>query len=120
MILMWAYEAARLFRDRLVSKGDQDAFDNILQSVIQSDWSSVASGFGDLSKIIRFFLKLFDFFANFSLFFHLDTFFVTYGASGGHSPGAPLPPFGKTLGRMKVEDFVSVLEKGINRFSKKF
>lgn len=37
-----AYEARRLFRDRLVSSKDLDTFDNILSSIIQGDWGSDA------------------------------------------------------------------------------
>lgn len=36
---VWAYEACRLFRDRIVGQDDQNKFDSILNSVIQSDWS---------------------------------------------------------------------------------
>lgn len=37
-----AYEARRLFRDRLVSSKDLHTFDNILSSIIRGDWSSDA------------------------------------------------------------------------------
>lgn len=37
-----AYEARRLFRDRLVSLKDVHAFDNILSSIVRGDWSSDA------------------------------------------------------------------------------
>lgn len=37
-----AYEARRLFRDRLVSSKDLHTFDNILSSIIQGDWGSDA------------------------------------------------------------------------------
>ena len=35
-----AYEARRLFRDRIVTTKDLNAFDNILVSVIRGDWGS--------------------------------------------------------------------------------
>lgn len=35
-----AYEARRLFRDRLVSSKDRHTFDNFLSSIIRGDWSS--------------------------------------------------------------------------------
>lgn len=35
-----AYEARRLFRDRLVSSKDLHTFDNILSSIIRGDWGS--------------------------------------------------------------------------------
>lgn len=37
-----AYEARRLFRDRLVSSKDLHTFDNILSSIIRGDWASDA------------------------------------------------------------------------------
>lgn len=37
-----AYEARRLFRDRLVSSKDLHTFDNILSSIIRGDWGSDA------------------------------------------------------------------------------
>lgn len=35
-----AYEARRLFRDRLVSSRDRLNFDNILSSIIRGEWGS--------------------------------------------------------------------------------
>lgn len=35
-----AYEARRLFRDRLVSSRDLHTFDNILSSIIRGEWGS--------------------------------------------------------------------------------
>ena len=37
---IWAYEARRLFRDRIVGQDNRSKFDNMLQSVVRSDWSS--------------------------------------------------------------------------------
>lgn len=37
-----AYEARRLFRDRLVSSKDLHTFDNLLSSIIRGDWGSDA------------------------------------------------------------------------------
>lgn len=37
---IFAYEARRLFRDRIVGQDGQLKFDNMLQSVILSDWST--------------------------------------------------------------------------------
>ncbi len=34
-----AYEACRVFRDRLVAKEDRNAFDNILASAIRASWA---------------------------------------------------------------------------------
>uniref|UniRef100_A0AAR2JK60 Cytoplasmic dynein 2 heavy chain 1 n=1 Tax=Pygocentrus nattereri TaxID=42514 RepID=A0AAR2JK60_PYGNA len=85
-----AYEARRLFRDRLVSSKDLNTFDNILSSVIRGDWSS-------------------DVLDNTS-----DTFFVTWGASHeGRSQNQPLPPNGKPLGRLNTVDLTEVIRKGV-------
>ncbi|KAI4889837.1 hypothetical protein NFI96_027314, partial [Prochilodus magdalenae] len=85
-----AYEARRLFRDRIVSSKDLNTFDNILSSVIRGDWSS-------------------DVLDNTS-----DTFFVTWGASHeGRSPNQPLPPHGKPLGRLNTSDLTEVIRKGV-------
>ena len=37
---VWAYEALRLFKDRMVGVDSINRFDNILQSVVRADWSS--------------------------------------------------------------------------------
>ena len=37
---IWAYEARRLFRDRLVGNEAQSRFDTILMSVVRADWSA--------------------------------------------------------------------------------
>lgn len=39
LLEIWAYEACRLFRDRIVGQKSQEKFDAILKSVVQSDWS---------------------------------------------------------------------------------
>ena len=36
----WSYEAKRLFRDRLIGDKAISQFDSILNSVLQSDWST--------------------------------------------------------------------------------
>ena len=37
---VWAYEANRLFRDRLVGSVDIEAFDDILFTVLRTDWTA--------------------------------------------------------------------------------
>ena len=37
---IWAYEARRLFRDRIVGADGQAKFDKLLMSVVRSDWSA--------------------------------------------------------------------------------
>ncbi|XP_057206860.1 cytoplasmic dynein 2 heavy chain 1 isoform X3 [Triplophysa rosa] len=85
-----AYEARRLFRDRLVTSKDLNVFDNILSSVVRGDWGSDA-----LDNIT-------------------DTYFVTWATSHeGRAPGQPLPPHGKPLGRLNASDFSEIIHKGI-------
>uniref|UniRef100_W5MJK1 Cytoplasmic dynein 2 heavy chain 1 n=1 Tax=Lepisosteus oculatus TaxID=7918 RepID=W5MJK1_LEPOC len=88
-----AYEARRLFRDRLVTAKDISTFDNILQSVIRGDWGS-------------------DILENMS-----DAFYVTWGAAheAGSviAPGQSLPPHGKPLGRLNSTDLREVIHKGV-------
>ncbi|KAK5608849.1 Cytoplasmic dynein 2 heavy chain 1 [Crenichthys baileyi] len=91
-----AYEARRLFRDRLVSSKDIHNFDNILSSIIRGDWGSDALD-------------------NMS-----DGFYVTWGASEGAvvAPGQPLPPHGKQLGRLDSADLKQVIQKGVALYSR--
>ncbi|MFT7803200.1 cytoplasmic dynein 2 heavy chain 1 [Arapaima gigas] len=88
-----AYEAQRLFRDRIVTQKELNIFDNILQSVIRGDWGS-------------------DVLDNMS-----DRFYVTWGAEHefGYivAPGQSLPPHGKPLGRLHSEDLKEVIHKGV-------
>ncbi|KAK7489861.1 hypothetical protein BaRGS_00018883, partial [Batillaria attramentaria] len=99
LLEIWAYEAKRLFRDRIVGAENQSKFDNMLMSVIRSDWSA-------------------------NIFENVDTtFFVTWGArSDSGAPasgaGAPLPPFGKPLGKLSMEDLQEVIQKGIKLYSR--
>lgn len=37
---IWAYEARRLFRDRVVGSEGQSKFDSILMSTVRADWSA--------------------------------------------------------------------------------
>ncbi len=89
-----AYEGSRLFRDKLVGSDNKAAFDNIISTAFRSDWSAqipAAKEFG---------------------------YFVSFGAPGGCSPGAPVPHFGKPLGHLTPADLVPLLDKGITRFCK--
>uniref|UniRef100_A0A8C5EPV0 Cytoplasmic dynein 2 heavy chain 1 n=1 Tax=Gouania willdenowi TaxID=441366 RepID=A0A8C5EPV0_GOUWI len=91
-----AYEARRLFRDRLVSTKDIHTFDNILSSIIRGDWGSDALD-------------------NMS-----DGFYVTWGASEGvvMAPGQSLPPHGKQLGRLDSADLKQVIQKVLALYSR--
>ncbi|XP_025088458.1 cytoplasmic dynein 2 heavy chain 1-like isoform X3 [Pomacea canaliculata] len=99
LLEIWAYEARRLFRDRIVGADNQSKFDNLLMSVIRSDWS--ANIFENIDK----------------------TYFVTWGArtdtgAPASGAGAPLPPFGKPLGKLSPSDLQSVIERGIKLYSR--
>ncbi|XP_075905861.1 cytoplasmic dynein 2 heavy chain 1 [Nelusetta ayraudi] len=91
-----AYEARRLFRDRLVSLKDVHAFDNILSSIVRGDWGSDA-----LDNMT-------------------DGFYVTWGASEAAvmAPGQSLPPHGKQLGRLDSTDLKQVIQKGVALYSR--
>ncbi|XP_026994578.2 cytoplasmic dynein 2 heavy chain 1 isoform X2 [Tachysurus fulvidraco] len=90
-----AYEAHRLFRDKLASDKDLHAFDNILSSVIQGDWGS-------------------DVLDNLS-----DTYFVTWGASHeSRSHSKLLPLYGKPLGRLNSSDLTEVVRKGVLQYER--
>lgn len=59
LLEIWAYEARRLFRDRIVGADNQSKFDNLLMSVIRSDWSAnifenIDSSLTLIISIIRF------------------------------------------------------------------
>ncbi|XP_018422828.1 PREDICTED: cytoplasmic dynein 2 heavy chain 1 [Nanorana parkeri] len=93
-----AYEARRLFRDRIVTSKELNVFDNILVSVLQGDWGS-------------------DVLDNMT-----DLFNVTWGAlheTGSMlAPGQSLPPHGRPLGRLNSADFKDVIKKGLIQFSR--
>uniref|UniRef100_A0A7N9ATV1 Cytoplasmic dynein 2 heavy chain 1 n=1 Tax=Mastacembelus armatus TaxID=205130 RepID=A0A7N9ATV1_9TELE len=91
-----AYEARRLFRDRLVSSKDLHTFDNILSSIIRGDWGSDA-----LDNMT-------------------DGFYVTWGASEGAvmAPGQSLPSHGKQLGCLNFADLKQVIQKGVVLYSR--
>ncbi|XP_022324921.2 cytoplasmic dynein 2 heavy chain 1-like isoform X2 [Crassostrea virginica] len=96
---IWAYEARRLFRDRVVGSEGQSKFDSILMSTVRADWSA-------------------------NIFDNLDTdYFVTWGArheDGGPAvaAGAPLPPTGKPLGKLNTDDLTAVVERGLKLYSR--
>ncbi|XP_078258653.1 cytoplasmic dynein 2 heavy chain 1 isoform X2 [Rhinoraja longicauda] len=93
-----AYEAHRLFRDRLVGSKNRLIFDNILISVIRGDWGS------DLLDTM------------------MDSFYVTWGAwhevGSVTAPDQPLPPYGKMLGKLNSSDLKEVIQKGIVQYGR--
>ncbi|KAK7812802.1 LOW QUALITY PROTEIN: hypothetical protein U0070_019828, partial [Myodes glareolus] len=93
-----AYEARRLFRDKIVGMKEIHLFDNILTSVFQGDWGS-------------------DILDNMA-----DSYYVTWGArhsSGTNTvPGQPLPPHGKPLGKLTSADLKDVIKKGLIHYGR--
>ncbi|MXQ96699.1 hypothetical protein E5288_WYG013272 [Bos mutus] len=93
-----AYEARRLFRDKIVGAKELHLFDSILTSVFEGDWGS-------------------DVLDNMA-----DNFYVTWGAqhtSGTRSvPGQPLPPHGKPLGKLNSSDLKDVIKKGLIHYGR--
>ncbi|XP_034521541.1 LOW QUALITY PROTEIN: cytoplasmic dynein 2 heavy chain 1 [Ailuropoda melanoleuca] len=93
-----AYEAQRLFRDKIVGAKELHLFDSILASVFQGDWGS-------------------DVLDNMA-----DSFYVTWGArhsSGTRAaPGQPLPPHGKPLGKLNSADLKDVIRKGLIHYGR--
>ena len=84
---VWAYEACRLFRDKLVTEEDIEKFDMILKNVLYSDWNSKAA---DNLK---------------------QTVYTTSG-DANFSARSPLPKFGRGLGRLPLQNWEQVVEKG--------
>ena len=89
LLQMWAYEARRIFRDRLVGDKAYDKFESILASVLQRDWSlDLASSEPDGGA-----------------------FYVTWG----HTPSATnlSQSFGRQLGRLSAVDMEEMVTKSI-------
>uniref|UniRef100_A0A8C3BC42 Cytoplasmic dynein 2 heavy chain 1 n=1 Tax=Cairina moschata TaxID=8855 RepID=A0A8C3BC42_CAIMO len=91
-----AYEACRLFRDKLVGMKDLHVFDNVLMKVFQSDWGS-------------------DVLDNMA-----DIFYVTWGAcqEAFTTPGQALPPHGRPLGRLNSTDLKDTIKKGVIHYGR--
>ncbi|KAH0625160.1 hypothetical protein JD844_033332 [Phrynosoma platyrhinos] len=93
-----AYEARRLFRDKIVGTKELHVFDNILMKVFQGDWGS-------------------DILDNMA-----DSFYVTWGARHElgtvMAPGQTLPPHGRPLGKLNTADLKDVIRKGIIHYGR--
>ncbi len=94
LLAAWAYEAKRLFRDRLVGDKSHSQFDAILTSVLQSDWS--VDGLDQEGS----------------------AFYVTWGAGHAPSSGAVMAPFGRPLGRLSATDLQEIIGSGIVSYGK--
>ena len=88
---MWAYEARRLFRDRLVGEKDLNQFEAILGSVLRSEWSADAS----------------------SLDYHGGAFYITLGSPHSSASDAIAASFGRPLGRLSAADLQEIVAKEI-------
>ncbi|NXK72907.1 DYHC2 protein, partial [Amazona guildingii] len=91
-----AYEAHRLFRDKLVDTKELQIFDNVLMKVFQGDWGS------DVQDNMA------------------DTFYVTWGAcqEAFITPGQSLPPHGRPLGKLNSTDLKDIVQKGIIHYGR--
>uniref|UniRef100_A0A672TN04 Cytoplasmic dynein 2 heavy chain 1 n=1 Tax=Strigops habroptila TaxID=2489341 RepID=A0A672TN04_STRHB len=91
-----AYEAHRLFRDKLVDMKGLHIFDNVLMKMFQGDWGS-------------------DVLDNMS-----DTFYVTWGAcqEAFITPGQALPPHGMPLGKLNSTDLKDIIQKGVIHYGR--
>lgn len=96
LLKVWAYEACRIFHDRLVDKEARKTFISILSSVLQDEWRS-----NEIMNKID------------------DLFYVSWGESGP-SGGGRLPAFGKTLEGVKADYIENLLVKAINRFNSEY
>jgi len=90
---MWAYEACRLFRDKLVGDKSRAEFDKILQTVLQTDWGLVMPS-SEAS----------------------DNMYVTWGVAKDASDASRLR-FGTPLGRLAISDMEEVVEKAVINYS---
>ena len=91
---MWAYEARRLFRDRLVGEKAVDQFDAILGSVLQSDWSTSLS----------------------SLDQDGGAFYVAWGSPQSSKADGLGNLFGRPLGRLSATDMQEVVARAVTTF----
>nr|CAD7594424.1 unnamed protein product [Timema genevievae] len=92
---VFVYEGMRLFQDKLVSEEDKSKFDNILNKTLESNW-----GRGTNTYTLS------------------DSYFVTAGAESPVTPGAPLPTYGKPLGKLEGKDWLATVNQGILQFGR--
>ena len=89
-----AYQAKRLFRDRLVGKDNCNRFDGIVSSALRNDW-------------------------NFSPENTKSQHFVTWGSAIAPSDQTELKKaFGRPLGLIAIEDFRDIVRKGLISFGR--
>ena len=91
LLEMWAYEARRLFRDRLVGEKALDQFDAILNSILRFDWSADSS----------------------SLDQEGGAFYVTWGSHHSSLSDDIGTQFGRSLGRLSAVDMQEMVTKAV-------
>ena len=91
LLEMWAYEARRLFHDRLVGERALDQFDAILNSILRFDWSADSS----------------------SLDQEGGAFYITWGSHHGSLSDDIGTQFGRPLGRLSAVDMQEMVAKAI-------
>eukprot|EP00116_Pleurobrachia_bachei_P000920 sb/3461182/ len=84
LLLAWAYEARRLFRDKLAASAHVDKFDGILSTVLRSDWGV------DITALDK-------------------KQFVTHGDTSGVAMASS---HGKSLGPISFKDYKEIIAKG--------
>ena len=90
LLLAWAYEACRLFRDKMAAQVHVEKFDSILAAVLRSDWAV------DISALEK-------------------KYFVTYGDTSGVTVASP---HGKNLGLISSKDYKEIIGKGAIVYSR--
>ena len=90
LLLAWAYEACRLFRDKMAAPVHVEKFDSILAAVLRSDWGV------DMSALEK-------------------KYYVTYGDTSGVTVASP---HGKNLGLISSKDYKEIIGKGATVFSR--
>lgn len=97
LLQVWAYEACRIFHDRLVDKDARKQFMAILSGVLSDEWRANSL----LTKLD-------------------DCFYISWANSTVSSGAGRLPPFGKPLDGVKAEFIENMLVKAINRFNAEY
>lgn len=94
LLQVWAYEAARIFRDRIADSKGRDRFDSMISGIVINDWSS----------------RVLD---NSS-----DSHYVTWGARQEAVAEGVLPKHGKQLGILSTSDFQDIIAKGVKTYKR--
>ncbi|CAD5120552.1 DgyrCDS9119 [Dimorphilus gyrociliatus] len=95
LLEVWAYEAHRLFRDRIVGEEAKKQFDDLFEECLKVNWDA-------------------------SILNNLEgKYFTTFAADiEGEGPGKPVPENGMTLGTFGLDDFNQILDKALVAYSR--